>query len=264
MTDRPRAPAARGGVDSDPRRAGHGVELENVSARPPPRPGSNDHAGRVVNEAMTQRGYSSLECQIAKRSAQYGEHGSFLTYERMAQLCTTRNGRHPHRESVGRATRKIARDRVMIHRRIPPGVTPPGADGPTGHGTTSNRPNYKALGLRRPTWRGERTREAQQRRKQERSCRSRSLPTCDRSSAVLAAVGLTLPPPPSAAARTSPPPRGSNWIDVAMAERAGLAPPPPRPPIESWARLELDALIDELDGTTIVDEQSRGPPDGGA
>jgi hypothetical protein len=187
---------------------------------------------------MVQLGRSALESAFMAYTARFGKNPCHRTYAAIA------HDLRAHRESVGRIARKLDREGLNKHRRVPPGKRARGADYTTSHGTTENSPNYRQLRLPVPRFRGERTREAQRLRK------AHALEPARRAFA-----------PPD---RRSAPP-----LPLIMNVAAAVTPPRPPPttrPLHMPAE-ELDralGLLPRAVDAELPSSQSRGPPDGGA
>jgi hypothetical protein len=124
-------------------------------------PGSNDQREREISRAAQRSGLANVETQLLALWARFGKNPCFLTYEKQAKLIRKRNGKNPHPEHVGRASRKLARLGYSEHKRIPPGRRPRGATHTSPHGTTENKPIWEALNVTSvPRLRGERVRQA--------------------------------------------------------------------------------------------------------
>ena len=126
-------------------------------------PGTCERAKEVVATRLHELGESNLGIQLAMHIASRGDT-CFESDLEVQQFLTRSNGRHFHRESIGRKRRSMARRGLIESVRIMPQHRPPGAKWKTTHGTTSKRVLWKTIGVRNPMTRGQR-REARLKQK---------------------------------------------------------------------------------------------------
>ena len=108
----------------------------------------------MVAEALAALGRSSLEIQYAMHVAWRGAN-CWETDNQVRQFLRGPSGRPPHRESIGRIRRNLARLGVVTSERVMPFQKPRGAKFRTSHGTTNKAVAYDRLGLRNPLTRAE-------------------------------------------------------------------------------------------------------------
>lgn len=78
------------------------------------------------------------------------------------------DGRHYHRESIGRKRRELTRAGMLSSQRYYPGAKPPGAKFRTAHGCVATFVVWRALRVTPPMLRGARRLELVRARKEER------------------------------------------------------------------------------------------------
>jgi hypothetical protein len=127
-------------------------------------PGSHNVAAEIVARALLEAGATNLQAKIGTHVASYGDH-CWQTDVAIQTIVKRWDGRAYHRESIGRARRRMATAGWIESKRIFPQQVPDGAQYRSTHGTTSKRISWKVLGLRNPLTRGEqrKRRDVQQR-----------------------------------------------------------------------------------------------------
>ena len=131
------------------------------------KPGSHDHAADRAARAAVDHGLSPLEAKVLVHVA-----GRGLDWQNDAEVAaelTWSNGRHPHRESVGRVRRGLAKRGHIVSRRLMPGAALPNRAkyGRTRAGTTLKHVVWTSFRIATPTPRGARTRERQRVRRSQ-------------------------------------------------------------------------------------------------
>ena len=105
--------------------------------------------GKAAADAMIKRSQKGLAVLVARVCASFPWE-CVLTYEKLASAVAEHFGRKPHRESVGRVVRQLARRGLLTSRRVMPGERVAGLKYPSCHGTTAKDFPFRRLGERDP------------------------------------------------------------------------------------------------------------------
>ena len=116
-----------------------------------------EERGKAAADALLRCGYKCLAVLVARICASY-PWDCILTYDKIAEATASWYGHKPHRESVGRVVRLLARRGHLTSRRIFPGQPLPGLRVLSAHGTTAKDFPFRQLGERDPVPKHRRTR----------------------------------------------------------------------------------------------------------
>ena len=105
--------------------------------------------GKAAADALIKRSQKGLAVLVARVCASFPWE-CVLTYEKLASAVAEHFGRKPHRESVGRVVRQLARRGLLTSRRVMPGERVAGLKYPSCHGTTAKDFPFRRLGERDP------------------------------------------------------------------------------------------------------------------
>ncbi len=137
---------------------------------------SSLEAQRVAQAAAMRLGLSPLKARLLGEYARFPTN--YRNYERIKLSPEMRksDGSTFHRDSIGRATRELASEGFLVHRRLAPGIVPQGADYRT-NGTTEKSVVWRVLNVKNPLTRAQRRQarieQAREMRVQERERRAR-------------------------------------------------------------------------------------------
>lgn len=112
-------------------------------------------ASAAVARVLAELGASSLAIQYAMHVAWRGAN-CWETDNQVRQFLKNPRGRAPHRETVARIRRSLARVGYVSSERVMPFQKPHGAKWRTAHGTTNKAICYQKLGIRNPLTRAQR------------------------------------------------------------------------------------------------------------
>jgi len=112
-------------------------------------------ASAAVARVLAELGASSLAIQYAMHVAWRGSN-CWETDNEVRRYLKNPRGRAPHRETVARIRRNLARVGYVSSERVMPFQKPTGAKWRTAHGTTNKAIRYEKLGLRNPLTRAQR------------------------------------------------------------------------------------------------------------
>ena len=140
------------------------------------KPGSHDHAASVAARKALEAGYTRLGIALVTHVASRGRN--FQTDSQIRDEIRRPDGRHYHRESIGRKRREITRAGGFSAKRLYPGQRPPGAKFRTSHGCVVTTVVWQALRVSPPMLRGARTLERQFIRKERRQS-SKPIPAAE-------------------------------------------------------------------------------------
>lgn len=108
-----------------------------------------EERGKAAADALIRRGYKGLAVLVARICASY-PWDCILTYDKIAEAIANWYGRKPHRESIGRVARLLARQGLLTSHRVMPGQPLPGLGFLSAHGTTAKDFPFRRLGERDP------------------------------------------------------------------------------------------------------------------
>lgn len=110
-------------------------------------------ATRVAQSAGLELGQSTLKALLLGEYAKFPVH--YRTYGKVRLTVPKPTGGFWHRDSIGRATRELARDGFLVLRRVLPGIVPLSAEYRT-NGTTEKSVVWPALQVKNPLTRSQR------------------------------------------------------------------------------------------------------------
>lgn len=122
-------------------------------------------------------GLSPLKARLLGEYARFSVN--YRNYERVRNSPEMRkaDGSTFHRDSIGRATRELASEGFLVHKRLSPGIVPQGADYRT-NGTTEKSVVWRVLNVKNPLTRAQRRQarieQAREMRGAERERRARA------------------------------------------------------------------------------------------
>ncbi len=141
--------------------------------------------------ALTRLGWPRLAAAVGGRVAQFDFN--FETYTKLQAIILRPDGKHYHRESIGRVVRQLRDHGMLKSERVFMGAKMPGAKYASARGTTIKTFNWRAVTEKNPMS-----------RRQRRLARQSQ-------AAVLRAAGELVPPVPRCAQRPQPQPGAPRY-----------------------------------------------------
>lgn len=117
--------------------------------------GSCEQASALAAQSLAAADCTALEIKIGVQIATRGE-SCFETDNQLRAIIEKRGGGQYHRESIGRARRRLQRAGLIDSKRVYSGQKCPKMKWPSPHGTTNKRFRWERLGIRNPMPRRER------------------------------------------------------------------------------------------------------------